>query len=73
MAPALPFLFKCCSSIDIGEIMNSRIIKAYSEMKKSQQNTPLKILNPQSKKISQKAKCCLGSPKPNNVEQSLQK
>ena len=53
--------------------MNGRIIKAYTEMKKSQQNTPLKILNPQSKKISQKAKRCLGSPKPNDVEQLLQK
>ena len=53
--------------------MNSRIIKAYTEMKTSQQNTPLKDLNPQSKKISQKAKRCLGSPKPNNDEQTLQK
>ena len=53
--------------------MNSRIIKAYTEMKKSQENTPLKKMNPQSKKISPKAKRCLGTPKPNNVEQPLQK
>lgn len=53
--------------------MRSRFIKAYIEMKNSQPNTPLKELNPQSKQISPKAKCCLGSPKPNNVEQSLQK
>ena len=52
--------------------MNSRIIKAYVEMKTSQnKNTPLINKNP--KTLSQKAKRCLGNPKPSKTNDSLQK
>lgn len=53
--------------------MNSRIIKAYVEMKTSQkQNTPL-MKNKNPKTLSQKAKRCLGNPKPSNTEEILHK
>ncbi|MBQ8522783.1 MAG: hypothetical protein IJ458_03890 [Clostridia bacterium] len=53
--------------------MNSRIIKTYVEMKTSQnQNTPL-IENKNPKALSQKAKRCLGNPKPSKTEIVLQK
>ena len=51
--------------------MNSRIIKAYTEMKTSQnQNTPL-INNKNPKALSQKAKRCLGNPKPKQQEENV--
>ena len=53
--------------------MNSRIIKAYVEMKASQtQNTPL-IKNKNPKTLSQKAKRCSSNPNPNKEQQVLQK
>ena len=47
--------------------MNSRLIKAYVEMLKSQnQNTPL-IKNKNPIALSQKAKRCSVNPNPNNM------
>ena len=52
--------------------MNSRLIKAYVEMSKSQKPKHSFNENKNPIALSQKAKHCLGNPKPNNND-TLQK